>query len=222
MTLNSITLSKLPWRKLFWGGTIVSLLSPPIAWGFIQRSTQNQVYLNSQEIPAQRVVIVFGASVRADGTPSPMLADRLDGAIRLYQEGQVHKILMTGDNGSAEYNEVVTMQDYALAHGVSEGDITLDYAGFSTYESCYRAREIFGVNAAILVTQHFHIARAVYTCQNLGLEAIGLGTPDWERYGGVTMRPTVFREMLACVKALLELHLLQPKPTFLGKFEGMR
>ena len=143
MTLNSITLAKLPWRKLFWGGTIVGLLSPPIARSFIQRSAQNQVYLTPQEIPSQRVAIVFGASVRADGTPSPMLADRLDGAIRLYHEGQVHKILMTGDNGSAEYNEVVTMQDYALAHGVAAGDITLDYAGFSTYESCYRAREIF-------------------------------------------------------------------------------
>ena len=175
MTLNSISLAKLPWSKLFWGGTIMSLLSPPIAWGFIQRSTQNLVYTNPQEIASQRVAIVFGASVWSDGTPSPMLADRLDGAIDLYHSGQVRKILMTGDNGSAEYNEVVTMQDYALAHGVPEADITLDYAGFSTYESCYRARVIFGVKTAILVTQNFHIARAVYTCQNLGLKAIEIG-----------------------------------------------
>ena len=222
MTLNSIALVKLHWSKLLWGGTIMSLLSPPIAWGFIQRSSQNLVYSTPQEVPSQRVAIVFGASVWSDGTPSPMLADRLDGAIGLYHAGQVSKILMTGDNGSAEYNEVVTMQDYALAHGVPEGDITLDYAGFSTYESCYRARAIFGVKAAILVTQNFHIARAVYTCQHLGLKAIGLGTPDWERYSDATMRPAVFREMLACVKALLELHILRPKPTFLGKFEGIR
>jgi len=222
MTLNSISLSQLPWRKLFWGGTIVSLLSPPIAWGYIQRNTQTAIYATPQEMPSQRVAIVFGASVWSDGTPSPMLADRLDGAISLYFAGQVNKILMTGDNGSAEYNEVVTMQDYAIEHGVPEADITLDYAGFSTYESCYRAKAIFGVRAAILVTQQFHIARAVYTCQHLGLEAIGLGTPDWGRYGETTMRPVVLREMLACVKALLELHVLHPKPTFLGKFEGIR
>lgn len=222
MTLKSIPLSQLPWRKLFWGGTIISLLCPPIAWGYIQRNAQSLIYSAPQDLPSQRVAIVFGASVWSDGTPSPMLADRLDGAIDLYHAGQVSKILMTGDNGSAEYNEVVTMQGYAMKHGVPEADITLDYAGFSTYESCYRAKAIFGVKAAILVTQNFHIARAVYTCQHLGLQAIGLGTPDWARYSGATMRPAVFREMLACVKALLELHLLHPKPTFLGEFEGIR
>lgn len=214
-------LSNLPWRKLFWGSVILGLLSPVVAWGYIQRNTQSRIYTTLEEIPSQRVAIVFGASVWSDGTPSPMLADRIEGAVSLYQAGLVSKILMTGDNGTEEYNEVVAMENYAIQNGVPEGDITLDYAGFSTYESCYRASTIFGVREAILVTQQFHIARAVYSCQQFGIEAIGLGTPDWERYSGVTMRSAVFREMLACVKALLELHLLQPKPTFLGKFEGI-
>ncbi|MGA0200223.1 MAG: SanA/YdcF family protein [Prochlorotrichaceae cyanobacterium] len=222
MILKSIPLSKLPWRKLFWGGVLLSFMVPAIAWEYIQRSSQSKLYQTPTEVPPQRVAIVFGASVWSDGTPSPMLADRIEGAVSLYQAGLVSKILMTGDNSSEHYNEVVAMENYAIQQGVPAADITLDYAGFSTYESCYRANVIFGVKSAILVTQQFHIARAVYTCHHLGLEAIGLGTPDWERYGGIAMRPVVVREMLACVKALLELHLLHPKPTFLGKFEGLR
>ena len=214
-------LTRWPWGKLIPSGLGITLLAPLVSWGYIQLKSQPFLYGEVATVPTERVAIVFGASVWADGTPTPMLADRIDGAVALYQAGRVDKILMSGDNSSEFYNEVVTMENYALGQGVPERDITLDYAGFSTYESCYRAKVIFGVEAAVLVTQRFHIARAVYTCQELGIAAVGLGTPDWEWYGANTIRVSVFREMLAALKALLELHLLHPEPTFLGKFEGM-
>jgi vancomycin permeability regulator SanA len=150
-----------------------------------------------------------------------MLADRLEAGAQLYRLGLVKKLLMTGDNSSTYYDEVTVMKRYVLDLGVAEADITLDYAGFSTYESCYRAKVIFGVEQAVLVTQQFHLARAVYTCRHLGVQAVGLGTQDWGRYSPETMRMSLLREALAAVKALGELHITRPKPTFLGPFEGI-
>ena len=128
---------------------------------------------------------------------------------------------MTGDNSSSDYNEVKAMQEYAVGQGVPIADITLDYAGFSTYESCYRAKEIFGVSRAVLVTQKYHLPRAVYTCSTMGIETVGLGTPDWEKFENDSMRYYFARELLAVLKALWEVHLTRPKPTFLGPFEGI-
>jgi vancomycin permeability regulator SanA len=128
---------------------------------------------------------------------------------------------MTGDNGTPEYNEVVAMQQYAERLGVPNKDIKLDYAGFSTYESCYRARAIFGIEKAVLITQKYHLPRAVYTCNKLGIDSVGLGTPDWGKFQDDSMRFYTQREILAVIKAILELHIVRPKPTFLGPFEGM-
>ncbi len=150
-----------------------------------------------------------------------MLADRVEGAVELYRLGRVNKILMTGDNGTLEYNEVVAMQQYAERLGVPNKDIKLDYAGFSTYESCYRAKAIFGIEKAVLITQKYHLPRAVYTCNNLGIDSVGLGTPDWGKFRNDSMRFYTQREILAVIKAILELHIIRPKPTFLGPFEGM-
>ena len=112
------------------------------------------------------------------------------------------------------------MRRAAIAGGVPAGAITLDYAGFSTYESCYRARAIFGVTAAVLVTQRYHVPRAVYTYQALGLHATGLGTPDWGAYP--TLMPGyAARELLAISKSLWEVHISRPLPTFLGPFVGL-
>jgi vancomycin permeability regulator SanA len=113
------------------------------------------------------------------------------------------------------------MQTYAQDQGIPLEDIKLDYAGFSTYESCYRAREIFGVERAVLITQQYHLPRAVYTCNQLGIDAVGYGTADWGRYQDEPMRFYTQREILAIIKALLDLHILHPKPTFLGPCEGM-
>ena len=198
-----------------------TLLTPLALRSYVEASTSSRRYTNINRVPVKPVAIVFGAGVWEDGTPMPMLADRIQGAIDLYHLGRVQKILMTGDNATPEYNEVIAMQYYAHERGIPLEDIRLDYAGFSTYESCYRAKEIFGVKQAILITQQYHLPRAVYTCNQLGINAVGYGTPDWGKYRDESMRFYTQREILAIIKALLELHILRPKPTFLGPFEGM-
>lgn len=190
--------------------------------GYVAQSTSGYRYADIAGAPHAPVAIVFGAGVRQDGTLSPMLADRVTTAVQLYQAGTIQKILMTGDNSRVDYDEVTAMRRYAVARGVPVGDITLDYAGFSTYDSCYRAQAIFGVTRALLVTQGYHLPRAVYTCRQLGLDAEGVGTPDWQRYPPRIMGPYVAREALAILKGLWQLHITRPQPTFLGPFEGIK
>jgi vancomycin permeability regulator SanA len=190
--------------------------------GYVVQNTSSYRYAQIAGAPPAPVAIVFGAGVRQDGTLSPMLADRVTAAVQLYQAGTIQKILMTGDNSRVGYDEVTAMRRYAVEHGVPFGDITLDYAGFSTYDSCYRARAIFGVTRALLVTQGYHLPRAVYTCRQLGVEAEGVGTPDWQRYPLRMMGPYVAREALAILKGLWQIHITHPQPTFLGPFEGIK
>lgn len=187
---------------------------------YVQAKTESYRFSNPALVPAKRVAVVFGAQVKRDGSLSDMLADRVNGAIGLYQSGKVEKILMTGDNGSFDYDEVSAMKRYAIKNDIPDKDITLDYAGFNTYESCYRAKEIFGLKEAVLVTQKYHLPRAVYACRKLGVEAVGLGMPDWEKYPQLKSTYSL-REAFATVKALWQLHITHPKPTFLGKFEGV-
>jgi vancomycin permeability regulator SanA len=197
------------------------LVLPPLLIGYVWATTESRRYGSIPDVPPQRVALVFGAGVRADGRLTSMLAERVKAAAALYKAGRVQKLLMTGDNRSVDYDEVTAMKRYAVGLGVPAGDITLDRAGLSTYESCYRARAIFGLNEAVLVTQRFHLARAVYTCSQLGIDAVGLGTPDWEAYrDSVIMRYTI-REAFATLNALLELHITRPLPTYLGPFEGV-
>ena len=204
-----------------WRALLALLLLPVLLLGYVLLSTEPVRYNEPAQVPAERVAVVFGAGLRRDGTPSLMLADRVDAAVQLYRLGRVQKLLMTGDNSSTDYNEVAAMRRYAEQAGVAPQDITLDYAGFSTYESCYRARAIFGVQKAILVTQQYHLPRAVYTCRQLGVEAVGLGTPDWGRYPERVILPYTRREAAATLNALVALHVTHPAPTFLGKFEGI-
>lgn len=191
------------------------------AAAFTAAATSGWRYSSPNTLPAERVAIVFGAGVRPDGRLSRMLADRVNGAVELYRLGRVQKLLMTGDNSRVEYDEVTAMKRYAVGRGVLENDITLDYAGFSTYESCYRARAIFGVTEAVLVTQRYHLPRAVYTCRQLGVDAVGLGTQDWGVYPEALLAVYTARESLATVKALWDVHITRPPPTFLGPFEGL-
>lgn len=176
-------------------------------------------FTEPDKLPEVRVGIVFGAQVIGKEL-SPILADRVDGAVELYQKGKIKKILMTGDNGSQYYDEVTAMKLYALKKGIPEGDITLDYAGFTTYESCYRAKEIFGVSDAILITQDFHLPRAVFLCRNMGLPVVGYALPDWSKYPNLKNSLSV-REFFATLKAIWEVKVTHPLPTFLGKFEGI-
>jgi len=157
-------------------------------------------------------IMVLGASVHSDGTPSPMLKDRLDAGIALYKAKVAPKLLLTGDNGQVDYNEVEVMLQYAVANDVPSEDIFLDHAGFSTYESVYRAKAIFEVKSMVVVTQRYHLFRALYGCRAMGIRALGAGA-DQESYRGKEMREA--REVLARDKDLLK-WIVKPKPTFLG------
>jgi len=167
--------------------------------------------------PHSRVAIVFGAGLRRDGRPTAVLRDRVATAAELYFSGKVEKLLMSGDNRTIYYNEPQSMKDFALDLGVPESDIVLDYAGQRTYDTCYRAKHIFDVNDAILVTQSFHLPRAIYTCNKLGLPALGV-TADNREY---LKRARVFwsiREIPATVVAFWEIHVTKPRP-IMGKPE---
>lgn len=194
----------------------------------VPRTSEPFRYPTPESLPEKPVTIVFGAGVYGD-RPSQVLAERIQGAVALHGLERTQKYLFTGDNSSVNYDEVTVMQEYAVQNGIPQEAVTLDYAGFSTYESCYRAREIFGVTEAILISQEFHLARAVYTCRQLGIDAVGLGVSDW-LYGAGRGRPRALvrgetqygvRELLATVKAVWELHITRPEPTFLGPFEGL-
>lgn len=158
-------------------------------------------------------ILVLGCGVREDGSPSNMLEDRLTRGISLYNSGVSEKLLMSGDHGQKEYNEVGTMKQYAIDAGIESSDIFMDHAGFSTYESIYRAKEIFGANKIVIVTQEYHLPRALYIAKELGIEAYGVSS-DYNAYAGQTYRD--FREVFARCKDFFTAA-FKPKPTFLGE-----
>ena len=149
-----------------------------------------------QEMDAD-CILILGAGIEDDSTPSPMLKDRLDVGVWLYKLGAAPKILLSGDNGSIGHNEIHVMLNYVIEAGVPREDIFCDHAGFSTYDSMYRARDVFCVSKAIVITQEYHEYRALYIGQKLGLEVKGVSS-DQERYAGQFYRD--FREMLAIAK----------------------
>ncbi|MEU4497369.1 YdcF family protein [Streptomyces sp. NBC_00210] len=166
------------------------------------------------EVPARDVAVVFGAGLWK-GRPTPYLAHRLDAAAELYRAGKVKVVLVTGDNSRVEYDEPDAMRTYLTARGVPDKQIVSDYAGFDTWDSCVRVKKIFGVDRAVLVTQDFHIRRAVALCQAAGVESYGVGVAEphdvtWY-YGGT-------REVFAAGKAALDAA-FTPDPRFLGAKE---
>ncbi len=164
-----------------------------------------------QNVPAAPVAIVFGAGLWWDGSPTPVLKDRIATAATLYFSGKVQKLLMSGDNSYVNYNEPGAMRSYALSLGVPESVITLDYAGRRTYDTCYRAREIFGVEQAILITQSFHLPRALYTCNAMGIKATGVPS-DLRSYRCSSWLYWNLRELPATLTALFQVHLTHPVP----------
>jgi SanA protein len=162
-------------------------------------------------VPARRLAIVFGAGLRRDGSPTMVLGDRVDAAAELYFAGKVEKLLMSGDNSTIYYNEPEAMRQYAIKLGVPDKDIVLDYAGRRTYDTCYRAREIFQVNKVILVTQAFHLPRALYLCNKLGVDSVGVAS-DRNYYRKITRFFWNFRELPATLTALIEVHITRPLP----------
>lgn len=169
----------------------------------------DQTFRQVADAPSMPVAIVLGAGYWPSGRLSDALADRMETAIALYHGGKVNKLLLTGDNRFVEYNEPAAMADYALARGVPREDLVLDYAGRRTYDSCYRAQAIFGVERALLVTQAFHLPRALFTCDRLGIEVAGV-VADRHRY---VREPWYrFRELLALARAWLDVAVIRPLP----------
>jgi SanA protein len=171
---------------------------------------RGRVYARA-EVPPRRAAIVFGAGLQRDGSPTLILRDRVDAAADLYFSGKVEKLLLSGDNRFLDYNEPGAMRAYALSLGVPEDAIVLDYAGRRTYDTCYRAKAIFGLNEAILVTQSFHLPRALYTCNHLGLDSVGIAA-DRQPYRKISMLYWNMRESLATAAALWDVHVKHPVP----------
>ncbi len=177
---------------------------------------QPQIY-TLETVPERPVAIIFGASVLPSGRPSAMLADRVRMGAELYTAGKVRALLLTGDNSIETYNEPEAMRRFALELGVPDSALVLDYAGFRTYDSCYRARDIFQVDQAILVTQAYHLDRALLTCNGLQVESIGVAA-DAMRPTGYARRSLVsgqLRELPATVASVFDL-LINRQPTYLG------
>lgn len=163
------------------------------------------------EVSETKVAIVFGAGLLRDGSAGPVLSDRVQTAVNLYQQGLVKKLLMSGDNSFVEYNEPEAMRQYALERGIPDEDIILDYAGRRTYDTCYRAKHIFQVDEAILVTQEFHMPRALVLCNWFGVESVGVEANN--RYFLKRFRAYWhFRELFATFQAMWDVLITKPIP----------
>ncbi|WP_405431806.1 vancomycin high temperature exclusion protein [Micromonospora sp. NBC_00617] len=191
------------------GGTVAS-----VSW--VRGESDGHLY-SEADVPAAPVALVLGTKVDADGTPSPILAARLEIAQRLFERGKVIAILVSGDNMNADYNEPEAMLRWLVDRGVPARKVVLDYAGFDTYDSCARARQIFGVERATVVTQSFHLPRAVALCRRLGIDAQGVGDDSAKQYSR-TWRFGSLRENGACLKAALDV-LSGREPAHLGRHE---
>ena len=179
---------------------------------YIKKETAEKI-ITAEEATDADCILVLGCGVREDGSPSLMLRDRLEKGIELYEAGTAPKLLMSGDHGRKDYDEVNLMKSYAMGKGVPSEDIFMDHAGFSTYDSMYRARDIFCAEKVIVVSQEYHLYRALYLAEKLGLEAYGVPAQN-VNYRGQTYRE--LREMLARAKDFCTA-MVQPKPKYLGE-----
>lgn len=170
----------------------------------------NRVY-QKENAPVKRLAIVFGAGLRRDGTPTAVLRDRVETAADLYFRGKVEKILMSGDNRFEYYNEPGAMRQYALSLGVPDSAIVMDFAGRRTYDTCYRARAIFGADEALLVTQKFHLPRALFLCNALGINSFGIEANN-NHYRKFSLVIWNFREQIATFGAFVDVFVNNPLP----------
>ncbi len=209
---------KKPWKTLFFGLFCLAVAAGigvgAINIGMVKGAKKNLLPPEEgallQEVDC---ILVLGCKVRPDGSLSALLSDRVNRGVELYFAGAAPKILMSGDHGKEDYNEPLAMKKAAEEQGVRGEDIFLDHAGFSTYESLYRAKEIFGAKKIIIVTQEYHLPRALHLAKALGLEAFGVAA-EGNHYSGQGMRD--FREILARTKDF-GMGILKPKPTYLGQ-----
>lgn len=204
-------------KKVILVTTIILIIILLGAFGinfYVKASTKKQIikdgdYTNLNDVDC---IIILGAGIWGD-KPSHMLEDRLLQGISLYEKGVSKKIIMSGDHGRVDYDEVNLMKNFAIERGIPSEDIFMDHAGFSSYDSVYRAKEIFGAKKIVIVTQEYHLYRALYIANQLGLEAYGV-TADPRKYAGQTYRE--LREILARDKDFFKC-IVKPKPTYLGE-----
>jgi len=190
------------------GVTTVVLLGGLRLW--VEQKYRDRIYTCAEDVPPRSVAIVLGAGLWPDGSLTPVLADRVITAADLYHAGTVQKLLCSGDNRFVDYNEPQRMLEYAVSLGVPEEAIVLDYAGRRTYDTCYRARDIFGLERVVVVTQRFHAARALYLCDALGVDAVAV-LADLQDY---TIRRVTWetREYPALALAWWDVNVRHPLP----------
>jgi vancomycin permeability regulator SanA len=206
-------------RTVHWVLAATALGSLAVAgsvW-WVDRGAVGHVY-DADTVPAAPVALVLGALVYPGGTPSDFLVARLALAQRLYQTGKVKVLLVSGDHSRPDYDEPDTMRTWLVGHGVPARKVVVDYAGFDTYDSCARANRIFGVRRAIVVTQTYHLDRAVTLCRAVGVDADGVGDASVQRRW-LSWWWGAGREQGACVKAVFDLS-LRRDPVFLGHYES--
>lgn len=193
---------------------LIVLVTPTIYTYLATKSTRYDLTkVSISEIPQRKVALIFGAGIQLDGEPTPYLRQRLDTAVTLYKAKRVDKLLLTADNSSVYYNEPIVMKRYVEKSGVLSKDITLDLAGFNTYDSCYRAKAVFSLRDATLVSQAYHLPRAMKTCQAVGVNNIGVIATSQSRDYTFNY---LLREVLATDKMIIQI-VLKPKPTALGE-----
>lgn len=194
---------------------ILGISTPVVINAVVTASTADQIISPEEAAKLQDVdcILVLGCYVHEDGNPSDMLHDRLRRGVELYDQGAASKLLMSGDHGRTDYDEVAAMKQFAINAGIPSENVFMDHAGFSTYESLYRAKEIFQAKKILIITQEYHLYRALFIANRLGLEAYGVSA-DYRSYTGQAGQN--FREFLARVKDFAT-SLFQPEPTYLGE-----
>lgn len=176
----------------------------------VKSYSNEKIYSSVETVPNDsQIAIVLGARVWDDGSLSHALLDRVTTAVELYKAGKVKKLLMSGDNPTHEYDEPTAMKKYAMELGVPEADIVLDFAGRRTYDTCWRAKEIFEVKKAILVSQEFHLARSIYLCQNMEIESTGIKA---NRRNYLGERRWAVREFFSIFSAWFEMNFIPFEP----------
>jgi vancomycin permeability regulator SanA len=194
---------------------ILGITALTVINSIVKLSTSDQIISSEEAAKLEDIdcILVLGCFVKDDGRPSDMLFDRLTRGVELYDLGAAPKLLMSGDHGREDYDEVAAMKQYAIDAGIASENVFMDHAGFSTYESVYRAKEIFQADKILIVTQEYHMYRALFIANRLGVEAYGV-TSDYHTYVGQATRN--FREIWARVKDTITC-LLKTKPTYLGE-----
>jgi len=194
---------------------VVALVLAPALW--VQVVSQTRVRPGVSDISRTDVAIVLGAGLRPDGTPSTYLRRRLDAAAELYARGTVDVILVSGDNSTTQHDEPTAMRDWLVGLGVPEDRVVRDFAGLDTHDSCVRAHEVFGVTDAVVITQDYHLRRALFSCREAGIDVVGLGVSSTsvEPIKAVLYR---VREIPASIKAAWDA-LTGREPVHLGPHE---